>query len=321
MAAALALAERGRGRTGNNPSVGCIIARNNIVVGRGWTSPSGRPHAEAMALAQAGNDAEGATIYVTLEPCAHLSERGPACAELLVQAKPGRVVVAVEDPDSRTAGKGIAKLKAAGIEVDLGVMAAEARGSLAGFFSRIIKGRPHVTLKLATSLDGAIAMADGASRWITGDASRAHAHIERARCDAILVGAGTVRVDVPTLDVRLPGLEDRSPRRIMLGSSPAPDGWDAIGAPEEISSLAYNNLLVEGGALTASAFLAADLVDRLIFYRGPILIGDGKTCIGDIGLDQLADAHGRWRLVDARMMGAKNLVADRLEVYVRNIES
>lgn len=321
MAAALALAERGRGRTGNNPSVGCIIVRQDIIVGRGWTQPGGRPHAEAMALQAAGSKAAGATIYVTLEPCAHVSERGPACAELLVQARPKRVVVSVEDPDSRTAGKGIACLKAAGIELELGVMAAQGREALSGFFSRILKGRPHVTLKLATSLDGAIAMADGTSRWITGDASRAHAHIERARTDAILVGSGTVRADLPALDVRLSGLEDRSPRRIMLGSSTPPDGWDVIGAPEAIALLDYNYLLVEGGAMTASAFLAADLVDRLILYRAAILIGGGKTCIGDIGLDQLANAHGRWRLVDARMLGAKNLVADRLEVYVRNSES
>lgn len=318
MAAALSLAERGRGRTGNNPSVGCIIVRDDIIIGRGWTQPAGRPHAEAMALAQAGDDAAGSTIYVSLEPCAHISTRGPACAELLAAAKPKRVVIAVEDPDGRTAGQGISRLRATGIEVELGVMAAEARDALAGFFSRIGRERPHVTLKLATSLDGAIAMADGSSRWITGAASRAHAHIERARCDAILVGAGTYRTDHPTLDVRLAGLEERSPRRIVLGSGAAPDGWSVIREPQDISSLDCNYLLVEGGAQTASAFLAADLVDRLILYRAPILMGGGKPCIGDIGLQRLDDAHGRWRLTDARVLGAKNLVADRLEVYVRN---
>jgi diaminohydroxyphosphoribosylaminopyrimidine deaminase / 5-amino-6-(5-phosphoribosylamino)uracil reductase len=318
MAAALSLAERGRGWTGNNPSVGCIIVRDDIIIGRGWTQPDGRPHAEAMALAQAGDDAAGSTIYVSLEPCAHISTRGPACAELLAAAKPKRVVIAVDDPDGRTAGQGISRLRATGIEVELGVMAAEARDALAGFFSRICLGRPHVTLKLATSLDGAIAMADGRSRWITGAASRAHAHIERARCDAILVGAGTYRADSPALDVRLAGLEERSPQRIMLGSGSAPDGWGVLRAPEGIASLDCNSLLVEGGAQTASAFLAADLVDRLILYRAPILMGGGKPCIGDIGLERLDDAHGRWSLTDTRMLGAKNLVADRLEVYVRN---
>lgn len=318
MAAALSLAERGRGRTGNNPSVGCIIVRNDIIIGRGWTQPGGRPHAEAMAMAQAGDDAAGSTIYVSLEPCAHISTRGPACAELLAAAKPKRVVVALKDPDCRTAGQGIASLRSAGIEVEIGVMAAEAREALAGFFSRVCLGRPHVTLKLATSLDGAIAMADGSSRWITGAASRAQTHIERARCDVILVGAGTVKADVPALDVRLAGLEERSPQRVMLGSGSAPDGWGVIRRPHDISSLDCNYLLLEGGAQTASTFLAADLVDRLLLYRAPILMGGGKPCIGDIGLARLDDAHGRWRLIDARMLGAKNLVADRLEVYVRD---
>jgi diaminohydroxyphosphoribosylaminopyrimidine deaminase / 5-amino-6-(5-phosphoribosylamino)uracil reductase len=318
MAVALALGERGRGRTGNNPAVGCVIVRNDIIVGRGWTQPGGRPHAEAMALAQAGEDVAGSTIYVSLEPCAHMSARGPACAELLVAAKPKKVVVAVADPDHRTAGQGIDLLRAAGLEVELGVMAVEARDALAGFCSRIVRGRPHVTLKLATSLDGAIALADGSSRWITNAYSRAHAHIERARCDAILVGAATVTADNPALDVRLSGLEDRSPRRIMLGSGTAPDGWEVIRKPQEIASLDCNHLLVEGGAQTASAFLAADLVDRLLLYRAPMLIGGGKACIGDIGLMHLDDAHDRWRLTDTRMLGVKNLVADRLEVYVRN---
>lgn len=310
MAAALALADRGVGRTGNNPSVGCIIVKDGIVVGRGWTQPGGRPHAEAMALEQAGAQATGATVYVSLEPCAHDSARGPACAELLVIARPARVVAALEDPDPRTAGKGFALLRNAGIEVVTGVLASEALRPVAGFLSRIGKNRPHVTLKLATSLDGQIAMADGTSRWITGSASRAHAHLERARCDAILVGAGTVRADAPTLDVRLAGLEDRSPRRLMLGSGETPNGWEKITKPEDIARLDCNNLLVEGGAMTASAFLRAGLVDRLLLYRAPILIGSGKACLGEIGLESLDDAHGCWRLADTRRLGN-----DRLEVY------
>ena len=310
MAAALALAERGVGQTGNNPAVGCIIVKNNIVVGRGWTQQGGRPHAEAMALAQAGIQSAGSTIYVTLEPCAHQSDRGPACASLLAQARPGRLVGAVEDPDPRTAGQGYDILRAAGIEVTTGVMASQASQQLAGFFSRLNYSRPHVTLKLATSLDGQIALADGSSRWITGDAARAHAHVERARCDAILVGAGTVRTDDPTLDVRLAGLQSRSPRRIMLGSGVAPNGWEVIHSIDEIGTLDCNNLLVEGGALTASSFLRAGLVDRLTLYRAPILIGAGKACLGDIGLDSLNDAHGRWQISDSRRLGN-----DRVEVY------
>lgn len=310
MAAALALSERGQGRTGNNPSVGCIIVQQGKVVGRGWTQPGGRPHAEAMALNEAGAAAKGATIYCTLEPCAHQSDRGPACADALVSAGIGRAVIAIEDPDARTAGKGNARLLDAGVRVETGVMAAEARLSLAGFLSRIERGRPHITLKLATSLDGCIAMADGSSRWITGEAARAHTHLERARCDEILVGAGTVRADNPSLDVRLAGLEDRSPGRIMLGHGDPPAGWHIIRTPQDIASLDCNRLMVEGGAKTASAFLAAGLVDRLLLYRAPIFIGSAVSCIGDIGLGRLDQAHGRWRLSDTRRLGN-----DRMEVY------
>jgi diaminohydroxyphosphoribosylaminopyrimidine deaminase / 5-amino-6-(5-phosphoribosylamino)uracil reductase len=312
MALALALGERGVGRTGNNPSVGCVIVREGRIIGRGHTQASGRPHAEAVALAQAGEAAFGATIYVTLEPCAHVSERGPSCADILATAQPKRIVIAALDPDPRTSGKGIERLRAAGIDVTIDVMKREAVSSMAGFFSRIEKGRPHITLKLATSLDGAIACADGSSRWITGEAARAHTHIERARCDAILVGAGTIRADNPKLDVRLAGLEDRSPRRVMLGSGDAPEGWEVIRTPESIADLDCNTVLVEGGAQTASAFLKAGLVDRLLIYRAPILIGGGKACLGDIGLTHLENAHGVWQLMDSRRLGK-----DRLEAYAR----
>lgn len=310
MAAALSLAERGVGRTGENPSVGCIIVKQGHVVGRGWTQAGGRPHAEAMALQQAGADARDSTIYVTLEPCAHMSQRGPACAQLLKDARPAKVVIALQDPDPRTAGGGMASLRASGIDVVTDVIATEARRNLAGFLSRINKGRPFVTLKLATSLDGQIAMADGSSRWITGAAARAHGHVERTRCDAILVGAGTVLADNPQLNVRLAGLEAMQPRKIMLGSGDPPAGWEVIRTPQDIASLNCNNLLVEGGAATAAAFLRADLVDRLLLYRAPIMIGAGKACLSDIGLSQLADAHGRWQLLDSRYLGK-----DRLEVY------
>ena len=312
MAAALALAERGVGQTGLNPSVGCIIVKEGIVVGRGWTQKGGRPHAEAMALAQAGSAAQGSTMYVTLEPCAHQSGRGPACAVLIMDARPARVVVALQDPDPRTAGQGIKMLMAAGIAVETGVMASEARKSLAGFLSRMQRRRPFVTLKIATSLDGQIAMADGSSRWITGDIARAHSHIERARTDIILVGSGTVKADAPQLNVRLAGLEHRSPRKVMLGSGDAPDGWKIIRAPADIAKLDCNNVMVEGGAATATAFMKAGLVDRLLLYRAPIFIGAGKACLGDIGLGQLSDAHGLWQLCDSRSLGK-----DRLEVYER----
>jgi diaminohydroxyphosphoribosylaminopyrimidine deaminase/5-amino-6-(5-phosphoribosylamino)uracil reductase len=310
MAAALSLAERGVGRTGNNPSVGCVIVKNDIVIGRGWTQSGGRPHAEAMALAQAGAEARGSSVYVTLEPCAHVSQRGPACAQLLKDAAPARVIVALQDPDARTAGEGMAALKASGIEVVAGVMASEARKNLAGFLSRMNRGRPFVTLKIASTLDGQIAMADGSSRWITGEIARAHSHIERARSDTILVGAGTVRTDAPQLTVRLAGLEMAQPRKVMLGSGEAPEGWEVIRTPSEIAHLDCNTVLVEGGAATATAFLREGLVDRLMLYRAPILIGADKACLSDIGLTQLGDAHGRWQISDSRSLGK-----DRLEVY------
>lgn len=311
MGAALALSERGRGRSWPNPSVGCIIMRDGRVVGRGWTQHGGRPHAEAVALAEAGEAAAGATCYVTLEPCAHVSPRGPACADSLIAAQPARVVVAMIDPDPRTAGKGIERLRDAGIDVAVGVREAEARAATGGFLARQAHGRPFVTLKLATSLDGCIALPNGESRWITGPVARAHAHLERARHEAILVGRGTFEADAPRLDVRLPGLEDRAPRRVLLSTTAAPDGWIGIESPEAIADLLCDHLLVEGGAHAAAAFLRAGLVDRLLLYRAPILLG-GQPGLADLGLESLADAHGQWKLTDTRTLGS-----DRLEVYRR----
>ncbi|WP_445191122.1 bifunctional diaminohydroxyphosphoribosylaminopyrimidine deaminase/5-amino-6-(5-phosphoribosylamino)uracil reductase RibD [Sphingomonas sp. Tas61C01] len=312
--AALALAERGRGRTVPNPNVGCIIVAQDRVVGRGWTQPGGRPHAEAMALAEAGTKSRGATCYVTLEPCAHVSARGPGCTDLLIEAGVARVVAAIGDPDPRTDGAGLDRLRSAGIATAVEVRADEARRSMAGFLTRRSLGRPHVTLKLATSLDGRIAMTDGTSRWITGAPARAHAHLERSRHDAILIGRGTLDVDAPTLDVRLAGLEMRALRRLLLSRGEAPPGWEVVPHPAAIAALAdVDHLLVEGGAQAAAAFLAADLVDRLLLYRAPILIGSGKPALGDIGLTGLDAAHGVWRLHDSRMLGS-----DRLEVYERS---
>ena len=333
MGAALALGERGRGRTAPNPNVGCVIVKDGRVVGRGWTRPGGRPHAEAMALEQAGEQSRGATLYVTLEPCAHVSERGPACADLIVAAGVARVVAAVQDPDRRTGGRGFERLRAAGIEVAAGVRETEARESFAGFVARQRFGRPHVTLKLATSLDGRIALPDGTSRWITGETARAHAHLERSRHEAILVGRGTWEADRPRLDVRLEGLEGRSPVRVVLSSRPfvsseveersatehalldfarSERSLVCISSPAEIATLPCDYLLVEGGAETAAAFLRADLVDRLLLYRAPILIGAGKSALADIGLADLAEAHGHWKLTDARQLGS-----DRFEAYLR----
>jgi diaminohydroxyphosphoribosylaminopyrimidine deaminase / 5-amino-6-(5-phosphoribosylamino)uracil reductase len=311
MQSALALASRGRGVTTPNPSVGCVLVKDGRVIGRGHTQPRGRPHGEAMALAQAGGAARGCTAYVTLEPCAHASERGPACTDLLIAAGVARVVVALSDPDPRTNGQGIARLRAAGVAVTADIMAEEAARPVAGFLTRLGKGRPHVTLKLATSLDGKIATAAGESKWITGDAARAHGHLERARADMIVVGRGTYETDAPHLDVRLAGLEVRSPRRALLTSGTAPDGWEALSSPAAICGLTgVDHILVEGGAGAASAFLRDGLIDRLILYRAPILIGGEKACLGDIGLGHLSDAHGQWHLTDARMLGR-----DRLEIY------
>jgi diaminohydroxyphosphoribosylaminopyrimidine deaminase / 5-amino-6-(5-phosphoribosylamino)uracil reductase len=314
MDAAIALGERGRGRTAPNPHVGCVIVgAQQQVVGRGWTQPGGRPHAEAEALAQAGEAAHGATIYVTLEPCAHDSARGPACADLLVEARPRRIVVAAPDPDPRTDGAGLARLESAGIGVELGVGREAAERSLAGFLTRLRLGRPFITLKLAMSVDGKIALPSGESRWITGEDARAHVHLERARSDMILVGRGTYEADEPRLDVRLPGLADRSPRRALLSRGSAVPGWTMLDSPLAVHRLDdVNDLLVEGGSATATAFLAADLVDRMLVYRAPILIGEGKSSVGNVGLGSLADAQHRWRLTDSRALGI-----DRLEVYER----
>ncbi|WP_245624168.1 bifunctional diaminohydroxyphosphoribosylaminopyrimidine deaminase/5-amino-6-(5-phosphoribosylamino)uracil reductase RibD [Jannaschia donghaensis] len=214
MAHALTLAARGLGRVWPNPAVGCLIVKDGVVLGRARTADGGRPHAETQALTQAGDAAQGATAYVTLEPCAHHGKT-PPCADALVSAGIARVVVALVDPDPRVAGSGIARLRAAGIDVIEGVMEAEARTLQAGFLSRVMRSRPMVTLKLAMTLDGRIATASGESRWITGPDARAHVHAQRARHDAVMVGAGTARADDPQLTVRDMG-DVPQPVRIVL---------------------------------------------------------------------------------------------------------
>lgn len=216
MRAALALAGRGLGRVWPNPAVGCVLVdRDGRVTGRGWTQPGGRPHAETEALARAGGAAKGATAYVTLEPCVHHGQT-PPCADALIEAGVARVIAATEDPDPRVKGGGLGRLRDAGIAVEAGLLREEAELLNAGYLMRQREGRPVVTLKLATTLDGRIATHAGESRWITGEAARARGHMMRARHDAIMVGIGTALADNPTLTCRLPGLEDRSPVRIVV---------------------------------------------------------------------------------------------------------
>ncbi len=215
MRAALGLARRGLGRVWPNPAVGCILVSDGRVLGRGWTGDGGRPHAETVALAAAGVRARGATAYVTLEPCAHTG-RTPPCTEAMIAAGIARVVVGIEDPDPRVNGRGVEALRTAGIAVEVGCLASEAMDLNRGFLSRIATGRPLVTLKLATSIDGRIATGAGESRWITGPRARAEVHLMRAQSDGVLVGAGTVRSDDPKLDVRGIGLASANPVRVVV---------------------------------------------------------------------------------------------------------
>ncbi|MBV9522558.1 MAG: bifunctional diaminohydroxyphosphoribosylaminopyrimidine deaminase/5-amino-6-(5-phosphoribosylamino)uracil reductase RibD, partial [Alphaproteobacteria bacterium] len=217
MRAAIALARRGLGEVWPNPAVGCVIVRDGRVVGRGWTQPGGRPHGETEALQRAGDRARGATAYVSLEPCCHWGKT-PPCTDALIAAGVARVVVPIDDPDPRVSGAGIARLRASGIRVDTGVCAAEGAELNAGFLTRMREGRPLVTLKLATTLDGRIATHSGESRWITGALARERAHLLRAEHDAVMVGSNTVLHDDPLLTCRLPGLAHRSPVRLVVDS-------------------------------------------------------------------------------------------------------
>lgn len=311
LAAAAALALRGRPLSRPNPAVGAILVKDGIVIGQGWTHTGGRPHAEAVALAQAeaqaGGAARGSTLYVTLEPCAHESARGPCCTQLTIAAGVARVVIGVEDPDPRTAGDGIARLKAAGITAEL-VDCPACHASLAGYLMRKRHHRPFVTLKLALTADGFIAREDGTSKWITGPESRAHAHLERAMSDAILVGGGTLRADAPRLDVRLPGLEQRSPRRYVLTRGAVPEGWNHLPSPQAIVDLTdVQYLMIEGGSQVAAAFLDAGLVDRLLLYRAPVTFGSGIPAFHRPGPDGVPKG---WTLTDRRRLGS-----DWMEVY------
>jgi len=313
MSHALALAARGLGRTWPNPAVGCVIVKAGRIIGRGWTQPGGRPHAERVALAQAGPQAEGATAYVTLEPCAHHGRTSP-CAEALVAAKVARVVTAQTDPDPRVSGRGHAILRAAGLVVTEGVLEPRARALQAGFLKRITEGLPFVTLKLATTLDGRIATASNESRWITGPAARRAVHQMRLSHDAVLTTSATALADDPDLTARDIGathqplriLTDtrlRVPAASRLGQTAAlhpvwvlhgPDatakGWDQTTArliatptsgphldlPATFRLLAAEGLtriLIEAGGQFAAALIRANLVDELALFQAGCLIG------------------------------------------------
>ena len=310
---ALSLGARGLGRTWPNPSVGCVIVRDGRIVGRGTTQRGGRPHAERVALTQAGEAARGATAYVTLEPCAHTGKT-PPCAEALVDAGIVRAVVACTDPDPRTAGRGIEILRAAGVEVTLGVREAEARAANAGFLKRVETGLPFVTLKLASTLDGRIATSTGESKWITGPLARRLVHGMRARHDAVMVGGGTARADDPSLDVRDVG-DVQQPVRVVLsrdlnlpingrlaqtakhqplwlihGAEADTRDWARTGATlieapirdhlidteaalRLLAERGLTRVLCEGGGHLAASLLHFELVDELVAIQAGCVIG------------------------------------------------
>ena len=356
MAIALRLAERGLGRVWPNPAVGCVVVKGGRIVGRGWTQPGGRPHAEFEALRRAGAEALGATAYISLEPCAHYGQT-PPCTMALLHAGIRRAVIAATDPDPRVDGRGIDQLRQAGVEVSLGLGKEEAERLNAGFFLRVRERRPLITLKLAASLDGRIATRTGASRWITDEEARQRAHRLRAAHDAIMIGSGTALADDPELTCRLPGLEDRSPVRIVLDgrlrlplssrlartarkvptwviaradvdskrraalersavevltvATAAEGRLDLGGALAALAQRGLTRVLVEGGGEVAAALLRARLVDRLVWFQAPLLIGgDGLAAIGALEADALADCV---RLERAHSL---TLARDAVQAYI-----
>ena len=322
MRRALALAEDSLGCCWPNPAVGCLLVKDDEIVGQGATQPGGRPHAEIVALAEAGAAAKGATAYVSLEPCSHEGKSGP-CAKAMIEAGLARVIYSLEDPNPEVKGQGAAMLRQAGLEVVSGLLAEEARQLNEGFFLTISEGRPRVLLKLATSLDGRIATAGGISKWITGDEARQAAHRLRAASDAILVGVGTVLADDPSLTCRLPGLEDRSPVRVVLdsglrtpsesklmtatevptwivteaaGASRAlPAGVELLSVPDcrdlgnvlgLLAERGITRLMVEGGHEIHTSFLASRFVDEIAWFRSATAIGgDGLPVFGPLGVE------------------------------------
>jgi diaminohydroxyphosphoribosylaminopyrimidine deaminase/5-amino-6-(5-phosphoribosylamino)uracil reductase len=315
MRRAMSVAEAVRGTTAPNPWVGCVVVsgRDPEQVFEGATAPPGGPHAEVTALARAGRlHAEGATLFTTLEPCVHHG-RTPPCTDAIIAAGVARMVIAVEDPDPQVAGQGVAALRAAGLEVSVGTAAAEVTEQLAPYIKHRTTGRPWVILKMAASLDARTAAPDGTSRWITGEEARRDAHRLRARSDAILVGAGTVRADDPELTVRLgEGPAPTQPLRVVLGV--APPGAKVLPAlelsgplDEVLSDLGRRGvlqLLVEGGATVAHEFHAAGLVDRYVFYLAPLLFGgdDGHPLFAGPGAGTIGDVW-RGKLVSVERLG------------------
>ncbi|GAB2493644.1 bifunctional diaminohydroxyphosphoribosylaminopyrimidine deaminase/5-amino-6-(5-phosphoribosylamino)uracil reductase RibD [Pseudoxanthomonas sangjuensis] len=341
MTRALRLAERGAFTTKPNPMVGCVIAHGDEIVGEGWHRRAGEPHAEILALQAAGERAKGATVYVTLEPCAHTGRTGP-CADALVAAGVGKVIAAMRDPFPRVDGAGFDRLRAAGIEVRSGLLEAQARQLNCGFISCVERGRPWVRVKLGTSLDGRTAMANGDSKWITGEASRRDVHLWRARSGAILTGANTVLVDDPSLTVRLeddtafvaplrvvldPGLATVARGRVREGDAPtlylhAPDArlprdfaaqhqavpvargvFDLHAVLKLLAERQVNEVLVETGATLAGAFLAAGLADEVLLYVAPVLLGDkARPLFAGLGIDQMAQRL-HLEVVESRVIG------------------
>ena len=296
---ALELAERGRGTTKPNPVVGAVLVRDGEVVGRGWHERAGGPHAEIVALDAAGDAARGATLYTTLEPCAHHG-RTPPCVEALVAAGVSKVVAAVGDPNPKADGQGFGSLRAAGVEVEIadGDASLRARRQNEAYRTWITKGRPFVTYKAAMTLDGRLAAAGGDARWISGEDSRRLVHELRAASDAVAVGMGTVEADDPALTARDVGAVQQ-PRRLAFGSGPLPDGseLELLSGPlgEELARLAeaeVQTLLLEGGPMLAGAFLRADLIDRLVLFVAPKLVGgdDAPPLFSGPGIRALGDA-------------------------------
>lgn len=315
---AIAVAATARRRVAPRPWVGAVVVPADAAPGEafeGATDGRTGPHAEVVALDRAGSRARGSTLYVTLEPCAHHGVT-PPCVDAVIAAGVRRVVVAVEDPDPKVAGEGLARLRDAGIEVEVGVAAAEVAEQLRPYLHHRRTGRPFVVLKLAATLDGRTAAPDGSSRWITGEAARLDVHRLRAECDAILVGAGTVRADDPALTVRLPdgerGTDDTEPLRVVLGHAPAgaavhpciETSGDLDAVLDELGARGVLQLLVEGGPTVAHAFHTAGLVDRYVLYLAPALFGgdDARPLFAGPGAPTIGDLS-RLRIVATARVG------------------
>jgi diaminohydroxyphosphoribosylaminopyrimidine deaminase/5-amino-6-(5-phosphoribosylamino)uracil reductase len=306
MRRAMELAATVRRTTSPNPWVGSVVQPGDF---EGATAPPGGPHAEVAALQAAGAAARGATLYATLEPCAHHG-RTPPCVDAIVDAGISRVVVGIEDPDERVRGAGIRALRAAGVAVDVGICAEEVRAQLAPYLKHRATGRPWVVLKLAATLDGRTAAPDGSSRWITGDAARADAHRLRAESDAVIVGAGTVRADDPALTVRDSAGDD--PLRVVLGTAPAGARvqpalelqGDLGGVLDELGRRGVLQAMVEGGATVAGDFHRAGLVDRYVLYLAPALFGgdDARPLFAGAGAPTIADVW-RGRILSVERLG------------------